>query len=114
MGFSLDEMAEILGTLASSEATGTLEDAQTRLSGFLENAVQQRAKRWPATWPWRTSLSKSSTHSPDGALPWPVGPDVGCGSESREAWSARGLTCPRNAVAAASVVVAGPRERDPP
>jgi hypothetical protein len=44
LGFSLEDMAEILGILASSEATGTPEEAHARLSGFLEKAVHQRAK----------------------------------------------------------------------
>ena len=44
LGFSLEEMVEILGILASSEATGSTEEASTRLSGFLEKAVHQRAK----------------------------------------------------------------------
>ncbi|KQR64127.1 MerR family transcriptional regulator [Arthrobacter sp. Leaf337] len=44
LGFSLEEMAEILSILASSEATGTPAEAGARLSGFLEKAVHQRAK----------------------------------------------------------------------
>lgn len=44
LGFSLEEMAEILGILASSEASGTREEAPARLAGFLEKAVHQRAK----------------------------------------------------------------------
>ena len=44
LGFSLEEMAEILGILASSEATGSPEEASARLSAFLEKAVHQRAK----------------------------------------------------------------------
>ncbi|WP_427008168.1 MerR family transcriptional regulator [Pseudarthrobacter sp. H2] len=44
LGFSLEEMAEILGILASSEATGTDEEAHARLSVFLAKAVHQRAK----------------------------------------------------------------------
>ena len=37
-------MAEILGILASSEATGAPAEARARLSGLLEKAVHQRAK----------------------------------------------------------------------
>ncbi|MBT2552848.1 MerR family transcriptional regulator [Arthrobacter sp. ISL-5] len=44
LGFSLEEMAEILGILASSEASGTREEAPARLSEILEKAVHQRAK----------------------------------------------------------------------
>lgn len=44
LGFSLEEMAEILGILASSEATGSTEEASARHSEFLEKAVHQRAK----------------------------------------------------------------------
>ena len=44
LGFTLEEMAEILSILASSEATGAPAEARARLSGLLEKAVHQRAK----------------------------------------------------------------------
>lgn len=44
LGFSLEEMAEILGMLSSGEGTGTTEEVQARLSEFLKKAVHQRAK----------------------------------------------------------------------
>jgi DNA-binding transcriptional MerR regulator len=44
LGFSLEEMAEILGMLSSGEGTGTTEEVQAGLSEFLEKAVHQRAK----------------------------------------------------------------------
>jgi len=42
LGFSLEEMAEILGLLAASAAEG--KEKAEALSGFLERAVHQRAK----------------------------------------------------------------------
>lgn len=44
LGFSLEEMAGILGILTPDEATGATEEAHARLCGFLEKAVYQRAK----------------------------------------------------------------------
>ncbi|MBE4720459.1 MULTISPECIES: MerR family transcriptional regulator [unclassified Pseudarthrobacter] len=44
LGFSLEEMAGILGILAPDEAMGATEEAHARLCGFLEKAVHQRAK----------------------------------------------------------------------
>ncbi|MEE2522339.1 MerR family transcriptional regulator [Pseudarthrobacter sp. J75] len=42
LGFSLEEMAEILGILRSAETPGEAEKA--RLAEFLERAVRERAK----------------------------------------------------------------------
>ncbi|MET3205983.1 MULTISPECIES: MerR family transcriptional regulator [unclassified Arthrobacter] len=44
LGFSLEEMAEILGLLALGRATDSPEEAHARLSDFLEKAIYQRAK----------------------------------------------------------------------
>ncbi len=48
LGFSLEEMAEILGLLAAGAghegAADSASPTSARLSGFLERAVQQRAK----------------------------------------------------------------------
>lgn len=44
LGFSLEEMAEILSILSSNEAEGAPETAQARLNEFLEKAVHERAK----------------------------------------------------------------------
>jgi MerR family copper efflux transcriptional regulator len=44
LGFSLEEMAEILGILSSREEADAAGDAAGRLAEFLEKAVHQRAK----------------------------------------------------------------------
>ena len=44
LGFSLEEMAEILGILASSDTLDSTSVRTDRVAGFLEKAVQQRAK----------------------------------------------------------------------
>jgi DNA-binding transcriptional MerR regulator len=44
LGFSLEEMAEILGILGSQDAATGSVDMQDKLTEFLEKAVQQRAK----------------------------------------------------------------------
>ena len=44
LGFSLEEMAEILSILSSGEGKGAAETAQARLSEILEKATHQRAK----------------------------------------------------------------------
>ncbi|MBT2535387.1 MerR family transcriptional regulator [Arthrobacter sp. ISL-69] len=44
LGFSLEEMAEILAILSPEEETRASAKAQAKLSGFLEKAVIQRAK----------------------------------------------------------------------
>lgn len=44
LGFSLEEMAGILGILTPDEASAATEEAHARLRGFLEKAVHQRAK----------------------------------------------------------------------
>ncbi|MCO4250668.1 helix-turn-helix domain-containing protein [Pseudarthrobacter raffinosi] len=44
LGFSLEEMAEILGILAAGQGHEVPEEGRARLSDFLEQAVRQRAK----------------------------------------------------------------------
>lgn len=44
LGFSLEEMAEILGLLSTSGSASPLPQASGRLVEFLEQAVHQRAK----------------------------------------------------------------------
>lgn len=44
LGFSLEEMAEILGILASRDTLEPARDGIDRIAEFLEKAVQQRAK----------------------------------------------------------------------
>jgi MerR family copper efflux transcriptional regulator len=44
LGFSLEEMAEILSALATQEGEGSGKDDAGKLAGFLEKAVYQRAK----------------------------------------------------------------------
>jgi DNA-binding transcriptional MerR regulator len=44
LGFSLEEMAEILAILSSNPGTDTAGAAKASLAGFLERAVSQRAK----------------------------------------------------------------------
>jgi len=44
LGFSLEEMAEILGILAAGQGHEVPEEGRARLSDFLEQAVHQRAK----------------------------------------------------------------------
>ena len=44
LGFSLEEMVEILSALATQKGEGSGKDAAGTLAGFLEKAVYQRAK----------------------------------------------------------------------
>ncbi|TLM84718.1 MerR family transcriptional regulator [Pseudarthrobacter sp. NamE5] len=44
LGFSLEEMAEILEIFALPQDGGPGEEAQAKLAGFLEKAVHERAK----------------------------------------------------------------------
>jgi DNA-binding transcriptional MerR regulator len=44
LGFSLEEMAEILGMLSPGSDDAPAEGEQVRLAGFLEKAVHERAK----------------------------------------------------------------------
>lgn len=44
LGFSLEDMAEILEIFAAPQGSGSRGEAQARLAGFLEKAVAERAK----------------------------------------------------------------------
>lgn len=44
LGFSLEEMAELLRILDAEEATGVTDEDKAKVSKFLEQAVHQRAK----------------------------------------------------------------------